>query len=178
MLSSLHCTSGCADIHHHQLQPLQTLVMLSKSRWVELDYRLTLIIKLDFLQSKLGFTWFAKPGQSVLQTPALLTQTPNDCRGPSGLRAWETPSAAPLNAVLIAQQQNIPRARLLRLSATIVSKNIKPFILTNCLAFIWTKVPGSRRRRFAGLAAERLSAEGSLKQRNGPRRWDTVCECT
>lgn len=91
------------------------------------------------LQIKVAFTQFATPGQSVLQTSALLAQTPYDCPGPPGLRASETPSAAPVNAILIAQQQNIPRARLRRLSATIVSKNIKPFILTNCFAFIWTK---------------------------------------
>lgn len=74
------------------------------------------------LQIKVGFTRFPMPGQSVLQTPALLTQTPYDCPGPSGLRASETPSATPVNAILIAQQQNIPRARLCRLSATIVKE--------------------------------------------------------
>lgn len=47
LLWSLHCTSCCADIHHQQLQPLHTLLMLSKFQWVELDYRLILIIQQD-----------------------------------------------------------------------------------------------------------------------------------
>lgn len=96
-------------------------------------------------------------GQSFHQTP-VLPRPPGPC-------ALETPSAAPVNAILITQQQKFPRARRRHLSAAIVSKNLKPFILTNCCGFIWTKGPRHSTVRAAG---------GGLQQRGEGQRWDTV----
>lgn len=88
-------------------------------------------------------------GQSCHQTPALIPHPLYYCPGRRAPVLWRLP---PVNAILITHQQKFPRARRRHLSAAIVSKNVKPFILINCCGFVWTKGPGSWRHSAARAA--------------------------